>query len=47
MEEKYKRVKTHTIHYGYICDGEETVDEVLVMVNARSKNIYRRRHGRN
>ena len=27
-----KEVKTHTIHYGYICDGEETVDEVLVMV---------------
>ena len=27
-----KEVKTHTSHYGYICDGEETVDEVLVMV---------------
>lgn len=27
-----KEVKTHTIHYGYICDGEEMVDEVLVMV---------------
>lgn len=27
-----KEVKTHTIHYGYIYDGEETVDEVLVMV---------------
>ena len=27
-----KEVKSHTIHYGYICDGEETVDEVLVMV---------------
>ena len=27
-----KEVKNHTIHYGYICDGEETVDEVLVMV---------------
>ena len=24
-------VKSHTIHYGHITDGEETVDEVLVM----------------
>ncbi len=24
--------KTHTIHYGYIVDGEETIDEVLVML---------------
>ncbi len=23
---------SHTIHYGYICDGDETVDEVLVML---------------
>ncbi len=23
---------THTIHYGYIVDGEETIDEVLVMI---------------
>lgn len=30
-----KRLKdqpSHTIHYGYICDGEETLDEVLVML---------------
>ena len=25
-------VKSHTIHYGYIMDGEETIDEVLVMI---------------
>ena len=25
-------VKSHTIHYGYIVDGEETIDEVLVMI---------------
>lgn len=24
--------KSHTIHYGYIMDGEETIDEVLVMI---------------
>ena len=23
---------SHTIHYGHICDGDETVDEVLVMI---------------
>lgn len=27
-----KKVKSHTIHYGFIYDGEEVVDEVLVMV---------------
>ena len=27
-----KEVKSQTIHYGYIFDGEEVVDEVLVMV---------------
>lgn len=32
-----KEVKTHTIHYGYIYDGDETVDEVLVMVMRGSK----------
>lgn len=25
-------VKSHTIHYGYIYNGEETIDEVLVMI---------------
>ena len=23
---------SHTIHYGYICDGDEVVDEVLVLI---------------
>lgn len=27
-----QEVKSHTIHYGYICDGDQAVDEVLVMV---------------
>ena len=26
------QVKSHTIHYGYIVDGEETIDEVLIMI---------------
>lgn len=29
---KLSQVPTHTIHYGFICDDEEVVDEVLVMV---------------
>ena len=27
-----KTLKDHAIHYGYIADGDETIDEVLVMV---------------
>lgn len=27
-----QEVKSHTIHYGYICDGDQALDEVLVMV---------------
>lgn len=27
-----KEQNSHTIHYGYIVDGEETIDEVLVML---------------
>ena len=26
-----KTVKSHTIHYGFIYDGEEKIDEVLIM----------------
>jgi tRNA modification GTPase len=31
--------KSHTIHYGYICDGEEIVDEVMVLL-MRAPNSY-------
>ena len=31
-EKKIFGQRTHTIHYGYIVDGEETIDEVLVML---------------
>ena len=31
-EKDFKNINTHTIHYGYIVDGEETIDEVLVMI---------------
>ncbi len=32
MERGFPEQKTHTIHYGYIVDGEVEVDEVLVML---------------
>lgn len=31
--------KSHTIHYGYICDGEEVIDEVLVMLMRGPKSF--------
>lgn len=31
-EKKLSDQKSHTIHYGYIVDGEEIIDEVLVML---------------
>ena len=31
-KQKIYDVESHTIHYGHILDGEETIDEVLVMV---------------
>ena len=31
-KETITKVPTHTIHYGHVMDGDETVDEVLVMV---------------
>lgn len=30
---------THTIHYGYICDGESVIDEVLVMLMRAPKSF--------
>ena len=38
---------SHTIHYGYIKDGNEKIDEVLVSVMLAPKNIYKRRCSRN
>ena len=31
-KKKIEEAPTHTIHYGFICDGDEIVDEVLVMI---------------
>ena len=31
-QKNLSEIKSHTIHYGYIVDGDETIDEVLVMI---------------
>lgn len=31
-KERLADQKSHTIHYGFVCDGEEVIDEVLVML---------------
>lgn len=36
---KLSQAPTHTIHYGYICDGEDVIDEVLVMVMRGPKSF--------
>ncbi len=33
------QMPSHTIHYGYICDGETVIDEVLVLI-MKSPNSY-------
>lgn len=38
---KIEYAVSHTIHYGYICDGEKVIDEVLLMV-MKSPNTYTR-----
>lgn len=36
---KISECRTHTIHYGYICDGEELIDEVMVLL-MKAPNTY-------
>lgn len=40
-KKRLKDVRSHTIHYGYIYDGEEPVDEVMVAV-MKAPNTYTR-----
>lgn len=40
-DKKLSQVKSHTIHYGYICDGEKVVDEVMVLI-MKAPNSYTR-----
>ena len=40
-EKKLSAVKSHTIHYGWITEGEEVIDEVLVMVMKGPKTYTR------
>ena len=38
-KKKLSEEATHTIHYGYIVDGEETIDEVMVLL-MKGPNSY-------
>lgn len=38
-DKKLSQAASHTIHYGYICDGEKTIDEVMVLI-MKAPNTY-------
>ena len=38
-EKIFSKIESHTIHYGYITDGEEIIDEVLVMIMRGPKSF--------
>ena len=38
-KKKISECKSHTIHYGYIFDGEEMIDEVMVLL-MKAPNTY-------
>ena len=38
-KKKISECQTHTIHYGYIFDGEEMIDEVMVLL-MKAPNTY-------
>ena len=40
-DKKISRCQTHTIHYGYIYDGDEKIDEVMVLL-MKAPNTYTR-----
>ena len=38
---RISEISTHTIHYGHICDGEEVIDEVMVLLMRGPKSYTR------
>lgn len=38
-DKKLSEQQSHTIHYGYICDGEKIIDEVMVLI-MKAPNSY-------
>lgn len=42
-KKKISACESHTIHYGYIYDGEELIDEVMVLL-MKAPNTYTREH---
>ena len=43
-KEQLSQAESHTIHYGFIKDREETIDEVLVSVMRAPRTFYGRRY---
>ena len=46
-KKKLSEQQSHTVHYGYICDGDEVLDEVLVDSDACTEEFYGGRYRRN
>lgn len=38
-DKKLSQQQSHTVHYGYICDGEKIIDEVMVLI-MKAPNSY-------
>ncbi len=46
-KKRLESAPSHTIQYGFICDEDEIIDEVLVMVMDGTQKLYRRKYSRN
>ena len=38
---KVTEMETHTLHYGFICDGDEVIDEVMLLIMKGPKSYTR------
>lgn len=43
---KVSDMETHTIHYGYVTDGDEVIDEVMLLIMKAPPQLYLRRYHR-
>ena len=39
-KKKLSEQQSHTVHYGYICDGDEVLDEVLVVLMRAPRSFH-------
>ncbi|MDD6215790.1 MAG: tRNA uridine-5-carboxymethylaminomethyl(34) synthesis GTPase MnmE, partial [Roseburia sp.] len=40
-KKKVTEMETHTLHYGVICDGDEVIDEVMLLIMKGPKSYTR------